>query len=113
MAFRDRIEAFVADARKKAEGGFTLQELSQLLRSFIELAVNEARALELPGVDKKQYVLDAVGYLFDAIATAIPLGILTPVAWLVRPIIRRTVLVIADELIELFYKRLPPTPSLN
>lgn len=110
--FRDRIEAFVADAREKAQGGFTLAELSELFDKFVEIAVAEAKFLQLPGAEKKAYVLAAIGYLFDAVAPAIPLGYLRLVSWLVLPVIRATVLVLADRAIERIYRQTPaPTPA--
>jgi hypothetical protein len=113
MAFREPIEAFVTVARAKAADGLTLQELGQLLVAFVDLAVAEARELNLAGGDKKKYVEDAIGYFFDSVAPSIPLPwFLELFRYPITLIARQTVLAIADELIEYVYARLPkPAPS--
>jgi hypothetical protein len=111
MSFRERIEAFVADVRAKSADGFTLGEISDLFFDFVDLAVEEAKALQLPGADKKAHVMAAVEYFYDTVAPFIPLGFLSPVRFLIRPVVKKTILAIADRLIERVLKRPPPVPS--
>lgn len=106
--FADRIAAFIADVKDKGADGYTLRELGDLLLDFVDLAVDEARALQVPGTQKKAYVMAAVGTLYDTVAPFIPLGPLALLRPFIRPIARQTVLVIADRLIERVLKRLDP-----
>lgn len=95
---------------------FQYEQLSGLLRDLIETAVREAFDLDISGPEKKQFVLDAVGYLFDTVAPVVPLP-----WWLVffrvplLRIARRVVLVVADQFIEYVYERikeeLEPDPA--
>jgi hypothetical protein len=107
--FYQRIDAFIADAKAAAADGLTLAELVELFFAFVELAVAEARALSMPGVEKKAYVLASVGYLFDAIAPFLPLGPLRLISWIILPIVRTTLLSIADRYIERVLRALATT----
>ncbi len=109
MSFKDQVQAFLADAADKAKGGLTLAEIGALFISLIYMAVALLNSVSVPGADKKALVLEAVGFLFDTIAPAIPLPFwLAPVRLFLRPRLRQLVLAIADGAIEAIYARLKP-----
>lgn len=105
--FAPQVEAFVAEAKLLAADGLTWAEAGQLFTALIALAVAAAQQLSNPGTEKKQWVLDAVGYLFDAIGPMLPLpAIVQPFRAWIRPYVRRLVLMLADGAIEAIYARL-------
>lgn len=108
--FQERVSVFVAEAKRLAADGLTYEEASQLFTALIVLAVESAKALVNTGAEKKQFVLEAVAFLFDAIAPAIPLPWfliwLQPFRPMFRPALRAFVLSLADGVIEAVYARL-------
>jgi hypothetical protein len=107
--FKSRVEAFVAQARQLAQGGLTWAEAAQLVNALIGVAVDAAEQLANTGDEKKQFVLEAVAFLYDTIAPFVVLPIwLAPFRPLIRSILRPLVLNLADGAIEAIVSRLKP-----
>lgn len=90
----------VAHAADRARDGLSLADFAELTTDLCRVAIAAADQLAMPGRDKKAWVVDAVGALFDAVADrAVP-----PLAWpawmLLRPAARAITLALAGGLIE-------------
>lgn len=109
-----QVEAFIEKARTLADGGLTLTEVGQLAAAFVEMAVQAAEQLpDATGEDKLAAVLDAFGYVFDAlIAPSISLPwFLAPLSFLLTPAVRSAAMALAEGLVEAAVARLSPTPA--
>ena len=100
LSLADKVRAFVATARSAAAGGLTISEFAELTVSLLKIAMSAADAIPVDGADRKVFVLNAVGLLFDSVADkAIP-----PLAWpvwlIVRPAARQLLLLVASGAIE-------------
>jgi hypothetical protein len=100
LSLADKVRAFVATARSAAAGGVTVSEFAELTVSLLKIAMSAADAIPVDGADRKVFVLNAVGLLFDSVADkAIP-----PLAWpvwlIVRPAARQLLLLVASGAIE-------------
>lgn len=96
-----KFDAFIAAAKSASAGGITWSEFGELLLAIIRMGVDTLDVFRaIPGSEKKQMVLEAVGRLFDAVACmATPLAVY-PLWLLVRPAIRSLVLALASGAIE-------------
>ena len=92
--------AFIAISRAKALDGLTFSEFCELTVALLRIAVETVDALNAPGVEKKQLVLDAIGMLFDAVSDKCVPTLAWPVWVLVRPAVRQIVLLAASGAIE-------------
>lgn len=92
--------AFIVMSRAKAADGLTLAEFSELAVALLRIAVETVDVLSVPGVQKKQMVLDAVGMLFDAVADKCVPVAAWPVWLIARPTVRELVLLAASGAIE-------------
>ena len=100
LSLADKVRAFVATARSAAAGGLTISEFAELTVSLLKIAMAAADSIPVDGADRKVFVLNAVGLLFDSVADkAIP-----PLAWpvwlIVRPAARQLLLLVASGAIE-------------
>jgi hypothetical protein len=100
LSLADKVRAFVATAKSAAAGGVTVSEFAELTVSLLKIAMAAADAIPVDGADRKVFVLNAVGLLFDNVADkAIP-----PLAWpvwlIVRPAARQLLLLVASGAIE-------------
>jgi hypothetical protein len=100
LSLADKVRAFVATAKSAAAGGVTVSEFAELTVSLLKIAMAAADAIPVDGADRKVFVLNAVGLLFDSVADkAIP-----PLAWpvwlIVRPAARQLLLLVASGAIE-------------
>jgi len=94
------VEAFIADAKEKASGGLTVAEFGSLVVELLHLATAGLDTMSGDGADKKAWVLQMVGILFDAVAFSCVPWLATP-AWLVlRPAIRSLVIAAAGGMID-------------
>lgn len=110
--FRAQIEAFVAQAKQLAADGLSWAEAAQLVVALIHLAVAAAEDLANSGDQKKAFVLEAVGFLYDTIAPFVVLPIwLAPFRPVIRSVLRPLVLQLADGAIEAVVARLPTPPD--
>jgi len=113
MDFLPRINEAIARARLLAEGGITLVEAGQIFTEFAQLAVDAARDLSNPGFEKKQFVLSAIGKLFDQLEPLLPYPwFAAPFRRFISPALRDIVLRIADGAIEAIYARMKASPSV-
>jgi len=96
----DKIRAFVALARQRAQGGLTLQEFGELLLALLKVTIAAADSVPVSGAARKQWVLDAVGILFDELADYMIPTIAKPFWILFRSGVRALLLKVADGMIE-------------
>jgi hypothetical protein len=113
--FRRQLRALIDAAREKAKDGLTWAEAGQLFVSFLQVAVESAAGLSLPGATKKEFVLAAVAELYDAVAPFVPLPwFLAPVRGILTKRFRDVVLRLADGAVEAVYfwwKNRSPNPD--
>jgi hypothetical protein len=97
----DKVAAFIATAKEKAKDGLTWGEFGELTLSLLRVVVPFLEDVRtMTGPEKKAFVLDAVGRLFDSVADfAIPMAVY-PLWVLVKPAIRALVLAIAGGILE-------------
>lgn len=97
----DKVAVFIAAARAATVGGITWQEFGELLAALVRLVAGTLDAVSsLSGAEKRAMVLEAVGLLFDAVASrAVPFPV-SAIWILVRPAVRNLVLAIAAGLLE-------------
>lgn len=96
-----KFDAFIAAAKSASAGGITWSEFGELLLALIRMGVDTLDVFKaVPGVEKKQMVVEAIGRLFDAVADkAVPLAVY-PLWLIVKPAIRSLVLALASGAIE-------------
>jgi hypothetical protein len=97
----DKINAYIAAARLAAADGLTWAEFGELLVGLLRMSVDVLDAvLVMSGEQKKAWVVEAAGRLFDAIADkAVPRSLW--LVWLiVRPAVRSLVLALAAGAVE-------------
>jgi hypothetical protein len=100
LSLADKVRAFVATAKSAAAGGLTVAEFAELTVSLLKIAISAADAIPVEGADRKVFVLNAVGLLFDSVADkCIPL-VAWPVWLIVRPAARQLLLLVASGAIE-------------
>jgi hypothetical protein len=100
LSLADKVRAFVATARSAAAGGVTVSEFAELTVSLLKVAMSAADAIPVDGADRKVFVLNAVGLLFDNVADkCIPFAA-WPVWLIVRPAARQLLLLVASGAIE-------------
>jgi hypothetical protein len=96
----DKIRAFVATAQTVASDGLTLGEFAELTVALLRVTIDAVDSIPIDGPAKKQWVLEGVGMLFDAVADkAVPMAVY-PVWILVRPAVRSLVLAVAGGAVE-------------
>ena len=97
----DQVYAFIETAKARAADGLTWGEFGELLLALLRLVVpflDNVKAMS--GPEKKEFALDAVGRLFDAVADyAIPATVY-PIWIFARPAVRTLVLAIAGGVLE-------------
>lgn len=100
LSLADKVRAFVATAKSAATGGITVTEFAELTVSLLKIAISAADSIPVDGADRKVFVLNAVGLLFDSVADkCIPL-VAWPVWLIVRPAARQLLLLVASGAIE-------------
>lgn len=104
----DVYKRLMDSATLKAANGFTPAELGELYHESIDSLVAAAEiSLDETGPAKKQFVLKAIGDLFDIVAPALPSPLwLVPIRMVIRPLARQVVLTLADGAIEYALKKL-------
>jgi hypothetical protein len=109
------VAAFLADARLKAAGGFTVAEFGSLVVQLLRLCVEGLDAIPTDGAAKKAWALGIIGTLFDTVAGyAVPVY-LQPFWFIAKPAIRVLVLSAAsgalEQVLQLSRAAAAPTPS--
>lgn len=96
----EKVKAFVAISKMKAANGLTVAEFGELAVALLHIAIDAADSIPVDGAQRKEFVLNAVGYLFDTVADrCIPL-LAWPIWAIVKPSVRQLVLLIASGAIE-------------
>lgn len=96
----DKIRAFIAKARERAADGLTVSEFAELTVALLRVVMAAVDSLPDDGEQKKRWVLDAVGMLFDAMADKAVPTMAWPVWLVVRGSVRSLVLMAAAGAIE-------------
>ena len=98
LTLAGKVTAFINEAVLQAKGGLTLVECGHLLFALLALAMSAADEWRnVPGTQRKTWVLDAVGRLYDALLPFMPLPVRVPI---VSGVIRQVVLALASGAIE-------------
>lgn len=87
-----KVLAFIDGAKLAAQGGLTVAEFGELLFQLLRLAMSGVAQVDIPGIDKKKFVMDSVAALFDALADRCVPAYLLPVWWVARPVLRTLIL---------------------
>ena len=96
----EKVRAFVAAAKTAAVGGLSVAEFSELAVALLRIAVAAADAIPVDGAQRKEFVLNAIGLLFDEVADWCIPTIAWPVWLIVRPAMRQLLLLVASGAIE-------------
>jgi hypothetical protein len=96
----DKVVAFVATAKSAAADGITVAEFGELTVALLKTVMAALDSLPEGGAAKKQWTLDAVGLLFDAVADKAVPTLAWPVWLIVRPTVRQLVLLATSGAIE-------------
>jgi hypothetical protein len=106
LKFDQQVSRLIESYKVKAQGGWTWTEMMAYFDEFTEEVMVIAAEFNLEGVDKKAYVLEAVGFLFDALVPEISV----PLPWYLallrpylKPLVRQLVLAVASRLVERIY----------
>ncbi|NDC64089.1 MAG: hypothetical protein EBZ59_08935 [Planctomycetia bacterium] len=95
-----QVRSFIADAKTKARGGLTVAEFVDLAEQLLKLVVAGLEQIQAPGADKKSWAVNAVGLLFDAVASSLVPVWLLPVWPLIRGSVRQIVTTAAGVVID-------------
>lgn len=94
------VTAYITAAKVKAADGLTWAEFGELLLGLLRIAIQAADLMQVPGVVKKELVLEAVASLFDSVADRAVPAVAYPLWIIARPAIRQLVLALASGAIE-------------
>lgn len=101
LTLGEKVRAFIAVAQIKAHGGLTFAEFGELFLALMRLAIETVDSLEASGLTKKEFVLEALDELFEALADkAVPLYAY-PFWVLARPAVKAAVMAAASGAIEI------------
>jgi len=100
LTLEEQLRAFVATAKVKAADGLTVAEFAELVVAMMRVAIATVDSIPVDGAARKAFVLNAVAFVFDALADkCVPL-----VAWpmwiVLKPTMRVIVLAAASGAIE-------------
>lgn len=97
---KDKVSNFVAKAKTLAADGLSVGEFAELAVALMRVTIATLDNIPTEGAQKKAWVLEAVGLLFDAVADkAVPL-VAWPLWLILRPGIRSLVLAAAGGAVE-------------
>lgn len=100
LNIREKILAFIFTAKEHAQDGLTLAEFSELAVALMRVVMAAVDGLPSSGAEKKQWVLEAVGMLFDEVAgLGVPVP-LWPVWAIVKPAMRQLLLLVVSGALE-------------
>ena len=97
---REKVLAFIAAAKATAQDGVTLSEFAELTVALMRVVMAAVDGLPESGAEKKQWVLDAVGLLFDDVAGLAVPTVLWPVWAICRPALRQLLLLAVSGALE-------------
>ena len=96
----NKIHAYIEQARALAADGLTVAEFGELLLGLMRISVAAADSFPVEGAEKKVWVMNAVGLLFDTVADSLVPYYVRPFWAMFRPGVRSLVLHLADGAIE-------------
>jgi hypothetical protein len=95
-----KVRSYIAHAKQVAADGLTVSEFGELLFRLMSITVEVADGIPVSGAERKLWVLNAIGALFDELADyAVPLP-LKPFWLLFKPGFRALVLKLSSGAIE-------------
>jgi len=100
FSLAEKVRAFVATAKSAAAGGITISEFAELAVALLKIATAAADAIPVDGADRKVFVLNAVGLLFDEVADRCIPTLAWPIWLIVKPAARQLLLLVAAGAIE-------------
>ena len=100
LSLAEKVRAFVATAKSVAADGITISEFAELAVALLKIAVAAADAIPVNGADRKVFVLNAIGLLFDEVADRCIPTLAWPVWLIVKPAARQLLLLVAAGAIE-------------
>ena len=100
MPVPDAIKDFIENAKRLGSDGLTVSEFGELLMSLLKLAVQIADGYQNSGAEKKLWVLNLVGVLFDEVADGLVPIYLKPFWLMFRSGVRALVISLASGAIE-------------
>lgn len=96
----EKVRAFLAVASSSAAGGISVAEFGELAVSLMRVVIAAAETIPADGAKKKEWVVEAVGLLFDAIADKAVPTLAYPIWLVVKPAVRSLVLMAAAGAVE-------------
>lgn len=96
----EKVSAFIAIAKVKAGDGLTVSEFAELATAMLRVAIAAVDSLPDTNEDKRQWCIDAVAMLFDAVADKCVPALAWPIWLVVRGSVRSLVLMAAAGAIE-------------
>lgn len=96
----EKVRVFVARAIEVSRDGLSVSEFSELLFALLRISVAAADSFPADGAEKRQWVLSAVGILFDEVADRIIPAYAYPFWVMFRPAFRALTLRLAAGAIE-------------
>jgi hypothetical protein len=100
VGVKDKVAAFIATAKAKAADGLSVSEFAELTVALLRVVMAAVDSLPDDGAQKKTWVLDAVGLLFDTLADKVIPTMAWPIWMVVRGSVRSLVLMAAAGAIE-------------
>lgn len=97
---KDKVATFVAKAKTLAADGLTIGEFAELAVALMRVAIATLDNIPTEGTQKKAWVLEAVGLLFDTVADKCVPTVAWPMWLMFRPGIRSLVLAAAGGAVE-------------
>lgn len=97
---KDKVLAFVSLAKQKATDGLTVAEFAELAVALMRVTIDALDSIPADGKQKKEWVLEAVGLLFDALADKCVPVVAWPAWVLLRPGVRQLVMLAAGGAVE-------------
>ena len=91
----DKVRAFLTIAKLKAQNGLTVAEFAELTIALLRVVIAALDSLPADGVRKREWAVDAVEALFDALADKCVPTLAYPLWLIVRPAVRQLVLLAA------------------
>jgi len=95
-----KVRVFVAMARESAAGGISVAEFGELMLALLRICVAAADSIPAAGAERKAWVMEAAGVLFDEVADFMVPTIAKPFWLLFRPGVRSLVLSAVSGIVE-------------
>jgi hypothetical protein len=100
ISVKQKVAAFIVTAKEKVSDGLSVSEFAELTVALLRVVMAAVDSLPDDGAQKKAWVLDAVGLLFDSLADKAVPTVAWPIWFVVRGSVRSLVLMAAAGAIE-------------